>query len=168
MVPFLKWFGIDLPTLTVDVFLLKGYALSCFYWFVTKKFYHFFQAPYSVFNQFRKFLLTSIGGSYPPHKQEDLDNERWYWDTDKPFSSETHPGLKEFFCHSDCDGEITPQMCKMVADELESILPHIRALEEENPATDPIKNRGGYAQMTKDFIEGCREVHRKNEPLEFL
>jgi hypothetical protein len=127
-----------------------------------------FEASYSAFNRFRKFVLTSIGGSYPPHKQEDLDRDRWYWDTDMPFSSETHPGLKEFLCHSDCDEEISPEMCKVVADELESILPYIEALEEKEPATGQLLACGGYVQVTKDFIEGCREAHRKNEPLEFL
>lgn len=127
-----------------------------------------FEASCSAFNRFRKFVLTSIGGSYPPHKQEDLESDRWYWDTDRPFSSETHPGLKEFLCHSDCDGEISSEMCKVVADELQSILPYIETLEEREPASGQLLARGGYVQVTKDFIEGCREAHSKNEPLEFL
>ncbi|WPS85394.1 hypothetical protein SMD22_01840 (plasmid) [Brevibacillus halotolerans] len=127
-----------------------------------------FEASYPAFNRFRKFVLTSIGGSYPPHKQEDLDGNRWYWDTDMPFSSETHSGLTEFLCHSDCDGEISPEMCKVVADELESILPYIEALEEKESATGQLLARGGYVQVTKDFMDGCKEAHLKNEPLEFL
>lgn len=127
-----------------------------------------FEASYSAFNRFRKFVLISIGGSYPPHEQKDLDSDRWYWETDMPFSSETHKGLKEFFCHSDCDGEITPEMCKVVADELDSILPYIKTLEEKEPATGQLLAYGGYVQVTKDFIAGCREAHRKNEPLEFF
>lgn len=127
-----------------------------------------FEASYSAFNRFRKFVLTSIGGSYPPHKQEDLDPDRWYWDTDMPFNSESHKGLKEFLCHSDCDGEISPEMCKVVADELESILPYIKKLEEKEKAIGQLLARGGYVQVTTDFIEGCRDAHRKNEPLEFL
>lgn len=127
-----------------------------------------FDASYSAFNRFRKFVLTSIGGSYPPHEQEGLDRDRWYWDTDKPFNSKSHQGLKEFLCHSDCDGEISPEMCKVVADELESILPYIEVLEEKEKASGQLLARGGYVQVTKDFIAGCRDAHRKNEFLEFL
>ena len=127
-----------------------------------------FEAQYSAFNRFRKFVLTSIGGSYPPHHQEDLDGDKWYWNPDMPFSSESNPGLKEFLCHSDCDGEISPEMCKIVADELESILPYIETLEEKEKATGQLLARGGYAQVTKDFIVGCRVAHFNVEPLEFL
>lgn len=59
-------------------------------------------------------------------------------------------------------------MCKVVADELQSILPYIEVLEEREPASGQLLARGGYVQVTKDFIEGCGEAHRKNEPLEFL
>lgn len=123
---------------------------------------------YSEFNRFRGFVLTSIGGSYPPHQQKDLDNDRWYWDTDRPFSSETHPGLKEFLCHEDDDGEISPEMCKIIADELESILPYIETREKEISATGQLEAYGGYVQVTKHFIDGCRKAHSTNEPLEFI
>lgn len=127
-----------------------------------------YEGPYSSFNRFRKFIIASIGGSYPPHEKENLDEDRWYWDTDRPFSSETHPGLKEFFCHSDCEGEIQPEMCKVVADELESILPYIEAREAKDRSAGGLLMRGGYVQITKEFIEGCREAYKKNEPLEFM
>lgn len=127
-----------------------------------------FDASYSAFNRFRRFILTSIGGSYPPHKQKGLDNDRWYWGTDMLFSNETHKGLKEFLSHSDCDGEISSEMCKIVADELESILPYVQALEEKEPATGQLLAFGGYTQVTKDFIIGCRKAHHGSESLEFL
>ncbi|WP_244185725.1 hypothetical protein [Bacillus sonorensis] len=43
----------------------------------------------------------------------------------------THKGLTEFFGHSDCDGEISPEMCKIVADELEAILPYVEELAKK-------------------------------------
>ncbi|CAF1833322.1 hypothetical protein NRS6148_02335 [Bacillus subtilis] len=46
-----------------------------------------------------------------------------YWYFGKGYSTITYKGLTEFFGHSDCDGVITPEMCKVIAEELEAIYP---------------------------------------------
>lgn len=124
-----------------------------------------FHGAYSAFNRFRRFVLKSIGGSFPPHEDETLNREYWYWG--EGYSSETHKGLLEFFGHSDCDGEISPEMCKVVAEELESILPNIIELVKTEESGGHIFRNGGYVEVTKDFIEGCRLAYERNEMLEF-
>lgn len=126
-----------------------------------------FHGAYSAFNTFRKFLLKSIGGRFPPHADKKLLHDHWYWGDESEFNSETHKGLLEFFRHSDCDGEISPVMCKLIADEMESILPHVEKLAETEEAYGHILRDGGYVEVAKRFIEGCRLAHELNEPLEF-
>lgn len=125
-----------------------------------------FEGAYSAFNRFRQFLLKSIGGSYPPHDDKTLENSYWYFGDG--YDSETHKGLTEFFAHSDCDGYIPPEMCLIVADELEKILPSIIRLEQlEGKGIGHILSQGGYVQMTKYFIQGCRMAAKENRNLEF-
>lgn len=126
-----------------------------------------FHGAYSAFNNFRRFLLKSIGGSFPPHENKELLDGHWYWGEGQGYSSETHKGLLEFFAHSDCDGEISPEMCKIVADELEAILPKVEELSKTEQAYGHILRDGGWVEVTKRFIEGCRLAHERNEPLEF-
>ena len=136
---------------------------------------------YSAFNRLRQAVAEAMGGSYPPHwmytedghlvedsngrvvYRTDLDEERWYWGED--YSEFTHPGLAEFMGHSDCDGEILPAMCTRVADDLETLLPRIEALGW--PEHGHIKARGGFSEVTKAFISGCRKAAANNEPLKF-
>ncbi len=125
-----------------------------------------FSGAYSAFHRFRQFVLKSIGGSYPPHNDKSLNENYWYWDDDF-YSCETHPGLYEFFVHSDCDGEISPELCKIVADELEIILPNIEKLGKIEPAEGHILRDGGFVEVTKRFIKGCRDAHKNNEVLKF-
>lgn len=133
-----------------------------------------FHGAYSAFNSFRQAVAHAIGGSYPTHWLRNADGSpvqpfvvdqskeegRWYWG--EGYSQKTHPGLYEFFCHSDCDGEITPDMCKAVADELEPLLDKM-----PEQASGHIAGRGGYRQVLQYFIDGCRAAHAKSEPLNF-
>jgi len=125
-----------------------------------------FSGAYSAFNNLRKFILTSIGGSYPPHDNKELKDGYWYFG--KGYNTETYQGLTEFFSHSDCDGEISPEMCKVVADELEEILPQVEELAKIRQSYGHIERDGGWVEVTKRFIEGCRSAHKRNEPLEFM
>jgi len=62
-----------------------------------------FHGAYSAFNNLRRFLLKSIGGSFPPHENKELLDGHWYWWIEGQvgkFSSESHKGLLEFFSHS--------------------------------------------------------------------
>ena len=89
-----------------------------------------------------------------------MDNEEYY--------VENKLGLIEFLGHSDCDGEISSNMCKLVADELEEILPQIEYVAEEKiEESGHIFRDGGYVAVTKRFIDGCRLAHKNNEDLKF-
>lgn len=124
-----------------------------------------FHGAYSSFSRFRQFVMKAIGGSYPPHDDESLDRGHFYWG--EGYSEETHRGLHEFFTHSDCDGEISPQMCTVVADELASILPKIEELAKTEDVAGHILRDGGFVAVTMRFINGCRLAAELNEPLEF-
>lgn len=125
-----------------------------------------FHGKYSAFNSFRKFVCKSIAGSFPPHENKALVDDMWYWG--EGYNKESHPGLFEFFCHSDCDGEISPELCSVVANDLDNILPLIEELAKSEPAHGHILRNGGFVEVTKQFIIGCRLASERNEPLEFL
>lgn len=122
-----------------------------------------FYGAYSAFNRFRQIIAKVMGGSFPPHEDKSLDPNAWYWESDD-YSKETHPGLYEFMTHSDCDGEISPEMCKCVADEMEALLPEIK---KHGIGAGHIERAGGYRSVAERFIAGCRAAHEANEPLEF-
>lgn len=124
-----------------------------------------FHGAYSAFNNFRRFLCKSIGGSFPPHDDKELLDGYWYFG--EGYSTESHPGLTEFFKHEDCEGEIDPEMCKIVADELEDILPKVEELARTEPSYGHILRDGGWLAATQRFINGCRLAYERNEPLEF-
>lgn len=122
-----------------------------------------FSGAYSAFNRFRQVVAKAAGGSYPPHDDPKLDEEMWF--VGDGFSSETHPGLFEFLNHSDCDGDIAPEVCAKLADEMEALLPKIESFGE---GVGHIERAGGYGGVTRRWIAGCREAAAANEPLEFF
>ena len=125
-----------------------------------------FHGAYSAFNQFRRFIAKGMGGSYPPHEDKKLDNNFWYWDDE--YNENTHKGLFILLNHSDCDGEISSEDCLNVANDLESLLPKLEKLAETEPVGNGhLARDGGYIQVTKNFINGCRLEYSRNEPLEF-
>lgn len=121
-----------------------------------------FSGAYSAFNRFRQVVAELKGMRWPPHKDSALDPGRFYWPEE--FVPSYHPGLMEFFTHSDCDGEISPEICLKLADELEQLLPEI---EQYGFGAGHIRYAGGYAAVTKKFIAGCRDAAKNNECLEF-
>lgn len=140
-----------------------------------------FHGAYSAFNRLRQEISRSIGGSYPPHWKyrddgslledgnglvvydKDLDENQFYYADE--FNPNEYPGLHEFLTHSDCDGEISPEMCIKVADDLEKILPKVEALNSASGGH--IAARGGYAEVIRKFIAGCRKAAAEDQPLEF-
>jgi hypothetical protein len=140
-----------------------------------------FQGAYPAFNRLRQCVCEAMGdgSSYPPHyirdsdgsiesgvpipRKEGLSNE-WFYVGDS-YSKETHPGLYEFLSHSDCDGEISPEMCTKVANELEALIPAVESLNWI--AVGHIARDGGYAEVLRRFISGCREAANKGESLRF-
>ena len=121
-----------------------------------------FHGAYSSFDRFRQAVAKAIGGSFPEHKDRELDPQMWYWGDG--YSKETHPGLYVFLCHSDCGGDISPEDCEKVADELEVLLP---AIESQGSGAGHIERDGGYGAVTRRFIKGCRLAAEKNERLDF-
>lgn len=127
-----------------------------------------FSGAYSAFNRFRQAVCKAMGGSFPPHetdRHEDgdvLEPDKWYWGTG--FNEETHPGLFVFLAHSDCDGEISPEDCTKVANDLETLLPKVEAL---GSGGGHIERDGGYGAVCRRFIAGCREAAKDNEPIVF-
>jgi len=128
-----------------------------------------FSGAYSAFNRFRGAVAEAMGGSFPPHKPGARDDEgkpmdprMWYWGDG--YTAETHPGLMVFLAHEDCDGEISPEDCVKVADELEMLLPKLAAA---GLGLGHIERAGGYAAVAEKFIAGCRCAAAENEPLVF-
>lgn len=140
-----------------------------------------FSGAYSAFNRFRQAVAHAIGGSYPPHyeyhedgtlveregrvvRREGLDEALFYFPDD--FKMEDYPGITEFMSHSDCDGSISPKLCKLVADELErEALPKVKELRWNGGGH--IEREGGYVAVLEQFIKGCREAHSKRQSLKF-
>lgn len=133
-----------------------------------------FHGAYSAFNRFRQIVAKAMGGSYPPHPNPlicsdgdvivDPDNNRFY----VPFSWETfqkeRPGLSAFLLSNDCEGEFPPEVCKQMADEIEALLPEI---EKEGMGAGHIERDGGYIEVAKRYIAGCRLAYEKNETMEY-
>ena len=139
---------------------------------------------YSAFNSFRQVVCAAVGGSFPPHNypgfgrgtitrddllgaSKPLDNNMVYFgDPEIAEDFDIDEGIVELLSHSDCDGEISPEMCKKVADGLEKIIPKISRMTG-TPWSGHIESNGGYVAVTERFINGCREAYKNNEPLEF-
>jgi hypothetical protein len=116
-----------------------------------------FHGAYSSFMRFRLAIVEAVGGTY----------ERPSYLLPDGYEKENAPGLHEFLSHSDSDGEISPESCKVIADELEAILPKIEEMDLNEYEWGHITRDGGILAVTKRFIEGCRKAHEANEPLNF-
>ncbi len=123
-----------------------------------------FSGAYSAFNRFRQTVVKAAGGSFPPHDDRTLDDGLIYYG--KTWGVGEKEGLDVFISHSDCDGEIEPEMCSKVADDLEGLLPEIEKLD--NGGSGHIQSRGGFVAVTKRFIQGCRDASESNETLDFM
>lgn len=137
-----------------------------------------FHGAYSAFNSFRQAVAFAVDGSFPPHYKRDekgnflrdeadrlirdtsLDEESVY--TGDDYTQEKYPGLFEFLMHSDCDGEISPQSCKIVADDLEPLL-----VKMPDESFGHIARDGGYRKVLQRFIDGCRAAHAEGQSLKF-
>lgn len=135
-----------------------------------------FCGAYSAFNRFRQAVAWTAGGIHPPFW---LDDERTaarfaeleveepnpdYWYMPDSLSAETNPGLWVFLSHSDCDGEISPEDCAKVADDLTPLLDKINDFGPAGPHND---RNGGLRGTLQRFIDGCRAAAGAGEALEF-
>tara|TARA_R110000851_G_scaffold98468_2_gene213107 strand:+ start:123 stop:497 length:375 start_codon:yes stop_codon:yes gene_type:complete len=114
-----------------------------------------FHGSYGGFNRMRQDIAKVWGGSYPPHRDDNLDDKFVYF----PEKIDEQSGMAIFMRHSDCDGEISPQDCKKVADELAKLLPKLEQYIDDTPYSTHAK--------VSQFIEGCRLAYKLKEPLEF-
>jgi hypothetical protein len=103
---------------------------------------------YGSFNTFRIFLASQIGVN--------LDECEGYGG-DIEFSSIDH-GIVPLLDHSDCDGILTPEECKSIADGLDDIL---SKLDHDDP-----KLKYPILYMI-DFRDGCLQAFGNNENVEF-
>lgn len=150
-----------------------------------------FHGAYSAFNRLRQMICRAVGGSFPPHSDKELLaklevetplHDHWYVPDD--ITPESSPGLYAFLEHSDCDGDIDPATCDLVANELELLLPKIAEMDDGDQTGGTSFAReggrivvshhpghfarlGGYTGATKKFIEGCRLAASSGEKLEF-
>lgn len=139
-----------------------------------------FSGAYSAFNRLRQFVCAATGGSFPPHwvhgpngeilkdqrgmtRMHDLPND--CFQCGEGYERNKWPGLYEFLSHSDCDGEINPSMCAMVADDLDRLLPAMEAMRWES--VGHIARDGGFLQVVCKFVAGCRAAAAANESLKF-
>lgn len=122
-----------------------------------------FHGAYSAFSRFREAFIESIGG------RNDRGNmfagEKSYWWFPEGMNSDTHPGIYEFMCHSDCDGEIAPDVCEKLAEEMEALLPFVEKWPDN--LGGHIDTAGGFLAVTKKWIAGCRAAADEGVPLEF-
>ena len=121
-----------------------------------------YHGAYSSFNRFRQAIARALGGSYPPHDDASLEDEKWYWGNGH--NAETHPGIHVLMNHSDCDGEIAPADCARIALELTAVLDRLDAM---GGGAGHIASRGGYGEVALRFIIGCESAARAGEPLDF-
>lgn len=128
-----------------------------------------FHGSYSAFDRFRSVVADATGGSWPPHATEfgpageSLDPDMWYWGAG--YNRHSHPGLAVFFNHPDDEGEISPDDCVKVANDLEALLPTIDAF---GMGGGHIERDGGYGAIARKFIAGCRKAAAANESLVFM
>ncbi|WP_231489869.1 hypothetical protein [Pedobacter sp. Leaf170] len=107
-----------------------------------------FHGAYSSFMRFRMQLLELVNGS------DISEFEGYGLDATKPVSTLNDGGLEILFNHSDCDGEISPEDCKKLAESLDAYIPKMDTESEL------------YSRSVQ-FRDGCLLAHSLNETLDF-
>ena len=97
---------------------------------------------YGWFHSMRTAVAEAAGGGF-------IDGHEAVFEFDAAFDT---GGLRKFLSHSDCEGEIDPKTCKLVADDLMNILDKVA---------------GYWRPRVKQFADGCLSAHERDEPLEF-
>jgi len=145
---------------------------------------------YSGYGQFRKKIAAQVGidlhqmegfhnvdksilsiqgwEAYREAIETDLSQEKISWDT-------VNDPIKILLNHSDCEGEIPAEDCKVLADRLEQIIKEWP--ERVKLKTDPFWQDRGYpaeldldaydTTQAKGLIAGLREAAKIGKPVEF-
>lgn len=118
---------------------------------------------YSAFNQFRTKIAEVSGyreqwegGRFEVDDGEDTTESGIY---DGNWKKPPSDPILFLLLHSDCDGKIEPDHCRLLADRLEGLLPNLHG--------DGGGHLGDYRAKTERFIKGLREAAAAGEPLEF-
>ncbi len=113
--------------------------------------------PYSSFHYFRIRLAKEIG--------LDLVKMEGFCEDEVaiPWSIVEHPIVPLLF-HSDCDGELTVEECKQVAEGLTQI---IKKLPDPVYPNDVHEKHYGLRGRAIQFRDGCLDAIEKNEPVIF-
>jgi hypothetical protein len=116
--------------------------------------------PYSSFNRFRHELAKRIGINLVEYNGYSvLSGDHIPDDSElKDLESIDHP-LMDLFNHSDCDGELTPKQCLLIAKGLEDVI-----LKSPIPTTP---EEDGFIERCMQFRDGCMLAVTKQENLEF-
>ncbi len=116
-----------------------------------------FNGSSTTFNNMRRFVAESLGGSW--------DGDGWcFWDfvRFKHEKHENHEGLHLFLLHSDCDGIFTAEECQQVHEDLEWFIKHQTL---ENTCGNC---REKFLPYLRTFSAGCLKAAEASENLEFL
>lgn len=105
-----------------------------------------FHGAYSSFHRFRKGLIQLTDNI----SIDDLNGYGGHI----PYESIKEEGVRRLINQSDCDGEISPQDCKIIADSLDVYIPKMDVDSEL------------YSRSIQ-FRDGCLLAHSKGETLEF-
>jgi len=76
----------------------------------------------------------------------------------KDLESIDHP-LMPLFNHSDCDGDLSPEDCKKIADGLDRVIKSATIDEANEPY--------GHITYAIQFRDGCLDAYSKGEKIEF-
>lgn len=128
---------------------------------------------YSAFTRWRHHIARAAGYYVRPVKWSDnyeIESILLEWHRYHPekelqgdWDETPHDPLIVLFAHSDCDGVIRPAQAVPLADALEALLPKL-----ENPQDGGhIGARGGYVEVTKQFITGLRAAAAAGEDIDF-
>lgn len=107
---------------------------------------------YSGFDRFRQRLSLAIGVDRDAANDAIRDGGMAAWN--KVWDA-VHDPIKDLLLHSDCDGELTPEQCAVIA-------PRLRQLVAAWPAHDMDKRE---ALLLARGMDTCR---KRGENLEFL
>ena len=110
-----------------------------------------YSGGYISFMAFRVAVVKAMGGKFE--------------DGEFSVPDEFPEGMYEFFAHSDCDGEISPEVASKIADAIEPLLPK---LDADGMGGGHIARNGGFGAVARQWIAGCRAAAAANEPLEFM
>lgn len=103
---------------------------------------------YSSFNRFRTNIASAIGFNITSFEG---------YGGSLGYDKIQQPGIRALIGHSDCDGELSTETCGLLATELQVIYDQ----EIKNGITSE------FADRLKQFIEGCKLAHSRNECIEF-